>query len=218
MSEAPGIARVSDADPLLRLLAVTAARELGFAVAVEEDAPQQERPAVRFVALHGAALCARLSGRGSARAPVRAAAPARGGNESAGQALLVAYSAGPPAVLAAHALHGCADLVLELRAVGGRPCLVHPSPRGVVQRAGLSPREADVLLLVLAGCTTREVAARLCISAATARSHCRALLRKFGAADRRALRARLLGGAPPGAPHPPRVTPPTAPKFAEPRP
>jgi len=60
-------------------------------------------------------------------------------------------------------------------------------------------READVLVLVLGGLSTAALAERLCVSPATARTHCRALLRKLGAADRRALRARLLG-AEPGVP------------------
>ena len=38
------------------------------------------------------------------------------------------------------------------------------------------------------------VAARLCVSPATARSHCRSVLRKLGARDRKELRAMLLGG------------------------
>jgi DNA-binding CsgD family transcriptional regulator len=38
------------------------------------------------------------------------------------------------------------------------------------------------------------VAACLCVSPATARSHCRSVLRKLGVRDRRELRALLLGG------------------------
>ena len=58
----------------------------------------------------------------------------------------------------------------------------------------VTARETDVLLLVLAGFTTPEIAARLGVSQATARSHCRSLLRKCGAPDRRQLRAHFLGG------------------------
>jgi hypothetical protein len=38
----------------------------------------------------------------------------------------------------------------------------------------------------------------LCVSPSTARTHCRAVLRKLGAGDRRALRARFLAGRGPG--------------------
>ena len=50
-------------------------------------------------------------------------------------------------------------------------------------------------MLLLNGLTTPAVAARLCVSASTARTHCRAVLRKLGAGDRRALRARFFAGA-----------------------
>jgi DNA-binding CsgD family transcriptional regulator len=63
-----------------------------------------------------------------------------------------------------------------------------------VTAAGLTARGADVLVLLLGGLTTAAIAARLCVSASTARSHCRAVLRKLDAGDRRALRARLLAG------------------------
>jgi DNA-binding NarL/FixJ family response regulator len=50
-----------------------------------------------------------------------------------------------------------------------------------------------VLVLLLAGQTDAEIARRLHVAPATARAHARAVLRKLGAADRRALRRRLLG-------------------------
>jgi DNA-binding CsgD family transcriptional regulator len=56
-------------------------------------------------------------------------------------------------------------------------------------------READVLVLLLAGLTTAAIAARLCISPATARSHCRSVLGKLGAPDRTSLRAGLAGAS-----------------------
>ena len=71
-----------------------------------------------------------------------------------------------------------------------------PPPPGALAGASLSAREADVLVLLLAGHTDAEVGARLCVSPDTARAHARAVLRKLGAADRRALRARLLGRPP----------------------
>ncbi len=51
-----------------------------------------------------------------------------------------------------------------------------------------------MLVLLLGGLTTPAIARRLCVSPSTARTHCRAVLRKLGAGDRRALRARLLAG------------------------
>jgi DNA-binding CsgD family transcriptional regulator len=107
---------------------------------------------------------------------------------------VVGYGAGPSPLLAAHRAHGCADLVLQLGAAAGRPCFVHLPAADAVTAAGLTVREADVLVLLLGGLTTASVAARLCVSTSTARSHCRAVLRKLGAGDRRALRARLLVG------------------------
>ena len=98
--------------------------------------------------------------------------------------------------LAAHRLHACCDVVLELRAVAGRACFAICRPEALVEQARLTAREADVLVLVLGGLSNAALAERLCVSPATARTHCRALLRKFGAADRRALRARLLGAGP----------------------
>jgi DNA-binding CsgD family transcriptional regulator len=108
------------------------------------------------------------------------------------------YAAGAPALLAAHRAHRCCDLVLRLGEAAGRPRLEHLTATDPVTAAGLSVREADVLVLLLGGLTTAAVAARLCIAQSTARSHCRAVLRKLGAPDRRTLRARLL--APPLAP------------------
>ena len=91
-------------------------------------------------------------------------------------------------------MHGCADLVLRLCAAGGRPRFEHLPAADLVSAAGLTEREADVLVLLLRGLTTAAVGARLCVSASTARTHCRAVLRKLGAGDRRALRALLLAG------------------------
>jgi DNA-binding CsgD family transcriptional regulator len=106
--------------------------------------------------------------------------------------------------------------VLCLAAAAGRPCFAHPPAVDAVTAAGITPREADVLVLLLRGLTTAAVAARLCVSPSTARTHCRAVLRKFAAGDRRALRALLLAGPPPaplGAG--PEVCPAAAANFAE---
>ncbi|MEI6448640.1 MAG: LuxR C-terminal-related transcriptional regulator [Actinomycetes bacterium] len=177
-----GLAAVIEADPLLLLHAVAAARELGFAPA-EAEPGRHNRPAAIaavFVGLDTVAACSRC-------------APAAGRRPAASAPLLVGYAAGGRELLAAHRLHACCDVVLELRAVAGRARFAYLPAGGAVEQARLSTREADVLVLVLAGMSTAAVAERLCVSPATARTHCRALLRKLGAADRGALRARLLG-------------------------
>jgi len=177
-----GRAAVVEPDPLLRLHVVAAARQLGFAPADSMAGGRSARAAVAavFVGLDTVEACPRCG-------------PAAGRRPAASASLVVGYATGGPELLAAHRLHVCCDLVLELRAVAGRACFVYPPAGGAVEQAQLTMREADVLVLVLAGLSTAAVAERLCVSPATARTHCRALLRKLGAADRRALRARLLG-------------------------
>ena len=99
------------------------------------------------------------------------------------------YVAGRPLSLLAHAAHGCVDLLLELAVIGGRP-LLQPVDPATGRESGLTPREADVLALVLGGLTDRQIAAELTVSPATARSHVRSLLRRLGAVDRTGLRRR----------------------------
>ena len=123
----------------------------------------------------------------------------------------IVYVLRDPLAAALHALHGCAStvLVLDVTAQGARlsPAAVPPALAG----AGLSAREIDVLALLLARRTNTEIAATLGVAPTTVRSHCRALLRKLGAGDRRAL-WRLVAAISP-APPPPAITP--ASKFAE---
>ena len=97
-------------------------------------------------------------------------------------------------MLAAHRAHGCADLVLLLTVARGCARFAYLPAADDVSAAGLTRREADVLVLLFGGLTTPQIARRLCVSSSTARTHCRAVLRKLGAGDRRALRARLLAG------------------------
>ena len=124
----------------------------------------------------------------------RVCAEARRGRPAARRRSWSATAPAPPACSAAHRAHRCADVVLRLAAAAGRPCFAHLPAADAVAAAGLTEREADVLVLLLRGLTTAAVAARLCVSASTARTHCRAVLRKLGAGDRRALRALLLAG------------------------
>ena len=53
--------------------------------------------------------------------------------------------------------------------------------------AGVSEREAEVLALVSEHLTNQQIAGRLHLSVRTVESHVSSLLRKLGAADRRAL-------------------------------
>jgi len=179
---ASGPAGIVETDALLRLHVVAAAWELGFASAAAEPGGCGVGvvPATVFVGLDTAAACPRCG----------TVAPRPG---SAGPPLLVGYATEGRELLAAHRLHACCDVVLELHAVAGKACFAHVPTGGAVEQALLTTREADVLVLVLDGLSNAALAERLCVSPATARTHCRALLRKFGAADRRALRARLLG-------------------------
>ena len=201
-------ALVLEPDPLARLLVAPAVAALGFSVvevgsvapatsaAARPARPANAAPAAVFVPLERQDDCRR------ACEAARAAGWRR--DDPAGEVppLVVGYGAGPVGLLSAHRAHGCADLTVRLAAAGGRPCFVHLPEADVVSAAGLTLREADVLVLLLRGLTTPAVAARLCVAASTARSHCRAVLRKTGATDRRALRAQLLadGSAPPALP------------------
>src|SRR5690606_10499048 len=56
-----------------------------------------------------------------------------------------------------------------------------------LQGADVTAREAEVLTLLREHLTNPEIAERLYISQRTVESHVSSLLRKFGAADRRAL-------------------------------
>jgi DNA-binding CsgD family transcriptional regulator len=176
---------ILDRDPLARLLVTPAVEALGLRVGEERDSALAAAPAAVFLPLTAPVDC--RSACAAARAVGCGAPP-----------LIVGYGCAPTALLAAHRAHRCADLVLVLTAVAGRARFAHLPAADPVTAAGLTRREADILLLLLAGLTTPAMAGRLCVSVSTARSHCRAVLRKFGAADRRALRARLL--ADPGGP------------------
>jgi DNA-binding CsgD family transcriptional regulator len=180
-------ALVLEPDPLARLLAEPAVAALGFEVvggaasaAAAGPARAAAAPFAVFLPLPGEGDCRR-----AADGARRLAAPAP---------FVVVYSAGPPALLAAHREHRCADQVVWLTASAAGPRFAYPPALDAVSAAGLSPREADVLVLLLHGLTTPAIGDRLGVSRSTARTHCRAVLRKLGAGDRRALRARLLAG------------------------
>lgn len=199
------VARVIESDSLLRLHAVTAACDLGFSVVTDASVtPPSRPPVVDFVGLDNLAACLRCTPREADR--VRAEC---GSAEDARAPITVGYVGGPLATLAAHVAHACTDLCLGLRAIEGRAAfvyLVDASLPAASRRvggdaaipatlAGLSAREADVLLFVLAGMPSATIAARLGLSSATVRSHRRAILRKCGAANGRTLRAHLLAAS-----------------------
>ena len=64
---------------------------------------------------------------------------------------------------------------------------------GARKRFSLSPREIDVLTLVLEGCDTPAVAVRLHIARSTANDHVKRMLAKTASRNRAELVARVLG-------------------------
>ena len=166
-------------DPLLRPTVEAAVRRLGFE-------PGLTPAPVLFVNLGGLGVCP---------------SPARG------PATVIGYVAGQPLTGAAHVLHGCCAQVLELCPAPGGPALAALVLPAALAAARPTPREADVLALLLAGATDRRAAAVLGVAPSTVRSHARAVLRKVGVADRRQLRrldarpaAQLADVMPPSGP------------------
>ena len=74
------------------------------------------------------------------------------------------------------------------------PCQI-PAPDGlaVTPIQPLTPRERDVLMLVVAGYSDQAIAATLGIARKTASNHVSSLLRKFGAETRTGVRRRVMG-------------------------
>jgi predicted ATPase/DNA-binding CsgD family transcriptional regulator len=67
---------------------------------------------------------------------------------------------------------------------------------GVADQDSVSPREAEVLALLSAHLSNAQIASRLHISVRTVENHVSSLLRKYAAADRRALAIAAMGSAP----------------------
>lgn len=65
-------------------------------------------------------------------------------------------------------------------------------PDGVGER--LTPREHEVLELLVRGLTDREIAARLCISPSTAETHVKRVRAKLGGGSRASVVARVVHG------------------------
>jgi DNA-binding CsgD family transcriptional regulator len=74
-------------------------------------------------------------------------------------------------------------------------------PEEMLAERGISPREREVLDLILAGLGNQEIADRLFVSLPTVKSHVRNIFRKFGVGGRFEL-VRFVNGAnavpPPG--------------------
>jgi len=67
-----------------------------------------------------------------------------------------------------------------------------PDEAELRERYGLSPREAEVALLLARGRSSREISQLLAISPHTARHHAENALGKIGAPGRKAIALRLL--------------------------
>jgi DNA-binding CsgD family transcriptional regulator len=142
------------------------------------------RGAVRLTGVHGMA----------AVAGCRARRPARG-RHAGPHAIELVYVLGDRLAAHLHLLHGCAAAVAVLLVEDAGPRFEVLGDAGPLADAGLTPREADVLALLLARATNEEIAARIVVSPATVRAHCRSVLRKLGAAHRRDL-WRMFGRGP----------------------
>jgi DNA-binding CsgD family transcriptional regulator len=84
------------------------------------------------------------------------------------------------------------------------PCTPRERVDVFARSHAMSPREVDVLDLVLRGLDARQIAVHLTIARTTAEDHLRALLAKTGSASRQHLVLRALGATPvqpPDHPH-----------------
>jgi len=75
--------------------------------------------------------------------------------------------------------------------------LTLPSATDLMDRYELTPRQAEIALLLAKGASNREVARRLYISPHTVRTHAEQIFRKLGIHSRKALALELHSGRPP---------------------
>jgi DNA-binding CsgD family transcriptional regulator len=109
--------------------------------------------------------------------------------------VVIVYVLRDPLAAELHRVHGCAAEVCVFwpATTGGR--LEPAAGPGRLRQAGLTPREAQVLALLLLRRTNEEISASLVLSLSTVRAHCRAVLRKLGVRNRRDLWSHLpVGG------------------------
>jgi DNA-binding NarL/FixJ family response regulator len=104
----------------------------------------------------------------------------------AGASGFLLKDATPEEILAAVRVIGSGEALLApsvtrrlIAEFAGRPKLAEPA-----ELDRLTPREHEVLLLVAAGLTNSEIAARLCLAEQTVKSHVSAVLLKLGLRDR----------------------------------
>lgn len=82
------------------------------------------------------------------------------------------------------------SVMVTLQLESGEPAL--PSTEAIRERFGLTPREADITLLVAEGLSNAEIADRRGISAFTARNHVEKVLGKLGVDSRKAVALTLV--------------------------
>ena len=164
---------LDEPDGLVQPASRLALAALAFATTSAASTGAADPPLPRFVGLGGLTDVCRCRLR-------RARAPA---------ADTYAYVLADPLAAMLHRLHGCAGVILVLATTSAGPRLHYARPVPALAGAGLTAREADVLAHLLARRRDAEIAAALTISAATVRSHCRAVYRKLGVADRAQLHA-----------------------------
>ncbi len=93
----------------------------------------------------------------------------------------------PDEVIRAIRLLAAGDSLLfpaAIRELAARHSPAEAAPRGGLDAAGLTDREAEVLRLIAEGLTNAEIAARLVVSAETVKTHVAHVLTKLGARDR----------------------------------
>jgi DNA-binding CsgD family transcriptional regulator len=90
----------------------------------------------------------------------------------------------PPAVFS------LGESILVLVTARGKPTL--PAPEQLVERFGLTPREAEVALRIASGATRESIAAELQVSPHTVRAHTERVFIKLGVRTRSAVAMALM--------------------------
>jgi len=92
-------------------------------------------------------------------------------------------------------LHGTVDADIAVIIEAAHPSRTAPL---ILSLLGLTPREAEVALLVLRGASTKAIGAELHLSAYTVKDHLKSIFDKAGVRSRRDLMAQVLAGRGPG--------------------